>query len=608
MDGSAARYVGAWAGAAVVAVAGLVLASEPGRIDPVRLLAILAVITLAELIVVYIDIGRAGAAFTLSEAAITAGLFVVAPLYVVLGSAGGMLLAHLPRRLSADKVVFNVSQVTVATTVAGLIVLATPDLGPVIGERALATVVVAMVAYAAVNTLAFRGLVARIAGTEGVRDFTDQAPLTLASMLGTVAVGIVAAALWESWSFLIPLLLVPVLAIQVAARSSLAAARLVSSLRTERDRLDQVVRGASDGILLLDAEGTVQVWSPALEELTGVTADQAVGADIADLLAEVRRDPPVRGRWELTGATPDHPHRRAHARWRSAGGEVRDVQEDHALLFDERGHATGDVVLVRDVSREAELERLRADFVSRISHELRTPLTPIRGYVQLLLRRGDRMSLEQRNEALSGVLDGTDRLGEIVEDLLLVTQLERGQLAGIVTATALPVEEVLTRVVAEAGQREPDRRVDLTVSPGTPPAWADPRRLRQALAALLDNALRYSAPDTPVIVTAGRDGNGVRIRVLDQGPGIPAAQRLRIFERFQRLEDPMTMRTSGVGLGLFIARQLVEAMGGRLELEDPRPGHCVFAVHLRAIEGTVHVSPRRTGAIDDVEPVDRSPS
>lgn len=583
MERTTTRYFAAWVGAALAALAALVLSSDLTTFDLTTFLALIVIVAAAEFVVVHIDLGRAGAIFTLSEAVITAGLLLVPPIHVVAAAVVAMLIALLPRRVSFDKFLFNVSQLAAATSVAALVMLATPDLGPVVGERAVSTVVLAMAAYAVINTLAFRGLVARIAGRDGVSDFDEQVPLTLASLFGTVAVGIVAAALWGSQPWLIPLLLVPVFAIQVAGRSSLANSTLVGTLRAERDRLDQVVRGASDGILLLDAEATIRVWSPALEDLTGVTSDDAVGHPVARLLTPARRlsDLPVQGRWLIDGADPTHRRHRSQVGWRTPDGQRRDVQEDHTLLFDERGHCTGDVVLLRDVTREAELERLRADFVARISHELRTPLTPIRGFVQLLLRRSDRLTDDQHREALTSVLDRTDRLQEVIEDLLLVTQVERGQLDGVVAPAETAVTDTLTRVIQEVTEREPHRMIDLTVEPGTPTAWADASRLRQAVIALVDNALRYGPVDAPVTVELTSTQDHVTIRVTDHGPGIPTSQRTRIFEQFERLEDPMTMRTGGVGLGLFIARRVTEAMGGSLELERSEPGLTVFALHLR---------------------------
>jgi len=553
--------------------------SEP-RFEPRLALVLAGLILAAELIVIHVNLGRAGAAFTLSEAGIVAGLLLVNPAYVVMGTALSTVVAHLPRHLSGDKILFNVSQVIVCTSGAGLAMALVPDVGPVIGQRSLLAGVSAMAVYATLNTLAFRGLIRRVAGDDARDAFDEQAPLTLASMFGTVAVGIVAAHLWVTQPVLIVLLLAPLLAIQIAARSSLRAEALVTTLREERDQLEQVVLGASDGILLLDEEATVRLWSPALERLTGIPARTAVGQPVEGLLTDDRRraDDVVRGRWLMERDAARRS--RIDARWVAADGQVRDVQEDHALLHDGRGRCNGDVVLVRDVSRERRLERSRGDFVARVSHELRTPLTPIRGYIHLLLRRGDRLTDDQRSDALNRVLERTDRLAELIEDLLLVTQLERGDMDSIMALEPCDIGAIAAQVVSTIGERFEDRPITMKSDPAMPPAMADPTRVRQIIAALLDNALRYSPPDAPVTIHLEQQDETMRLQILDRGPGIPVGDEQRIFERFQRLEDPLLMQTTGVGVGLFIARRLAQAMAGEIDVCPNPGGGSIFSVTL----------------------------
>lgn len=577
---STATYLGWLAIAALGAIGVVVVMFDEPAFETRTALSMIAVITVAELVIVSVDFGRTRAAFTLGEAGIVAGFLLVAPAYIVLGAAIAMVVAHLPQRPGPSNILFNVSQVVVSAAAGSIVIGLIPAIGPVVGRRALLPVVAGMVAYTIVNTLAFRGLITRIAGPEGRTSFRDQLQLSLASTFGTVAVGIVAAHLWVTQPVLIVLLLAPLLAIQIAARSSLRAEALVTTLREEHDQLEQVVHGASDGILLLDDEATVRLWSPALERLTGIPAQTAVGQPVERLLTDDRRQAGdvVRGRWLMERARERRS--RVDARWIAADGQIRDVQEDHALLQDGRGRCIGDVVLVRDVSRERNLERSRGDFVARVSHELRTPLTPIRGYVHLLLQRGDRLTDGQRSDALHRVLERTDRLAELIEDLLLVTQLERGDMDSIVALRPCDVGTIATQVVDTIRDRFEDRSITMDLDPATPSALADPTRVRQVVSALLDNAVRYSPPDAPV--TIGLDGQDDRInlRVADRGPGIPVGQEERIFERFQRLEDPLVMQTTGVGVGLFIARRLAEAMGGEIALQPHSGGGSVFTVVL----------------------------
>ncbi|MCA1784293.1 MAG: PAS domain-containing protein [Intrasporangiaceae bacterium] len=574
------NYLRGWFLVALVAVAVTVVASAELRFDLRLALVVGGLITVAELIIIRVNLGPTGAAFTLSEAGIVAGFLLVDPAYVVLGTAIATLVAHLPMHLSGDKVLFNVSQVIVCTAGAGLAMSVVPDVGPIIGQRSLLAGVGAMATYATLNTLAFRGLILRVAGDDARDVFDEQAPLTLASMFGTVAVGIVAAHLWVTQPVLIVLLLAPLLAIQIAARSSLRAEALVTTLREERDQLEQVVLGASDGILLLDEDATIRLWSPAIERLTGIPAETALGQPVERLLTDDRRqaDDVVRGRWLVEHDSERRS--RVDARWVASDGQVRDVQEDHALLHDGRGRCNGDVVLVRDVSRERMLERSRGDFVARVSHELRTPLTPIRGYVHLLLRRGDRLTDDQRSDALHRVLERTDRLAELIEDLLLVTQLERGDMDSIVALRPWEIAPIATSVVGTIGERFEDREIAMDLDPATPPAMVDATRVRQVVSALLDNALRYSPPETSVTISLDRQDDTIRLRIVDHGPGIPIGEEERIFERFQRLEDPLHMQTTGVGVGLFIARRLARAMGGEIDLRPNPDGGSVFTVTL----------------------------
>ena len=603
---STATYLGGWLLAALVAGVVTVVAFADQTFDPRLALLVAGLITVAELIVIPVKLGRTGAAFTLSEAGIVAGFLLVDPAYVVLGTAVATVVAHLPQHVSGDKVLFNVSQVVVCTAGAGLAMSAVPAVGPTIGQGSLLAGMGAMVVYAGLNTAAFRGLIRRVAGDDARDAFDEQAPMTLASMFGTVAVGIVAAHLWVTQPVLIVLLLAPLLAIQIAARSSLRTEALVTTLREERDQLEQVVLGASDGILLLDDEAAVRLWSPALERLTGIPAHQAVGQPIEQILTDDRRltvgtDDVVRGRWLMEH---DGERRsRLDARWVAAEGQVRDVQEEHALLYDSRGRCTGDVVLVRDVSRERLLERSRGDFVARVSHELRTPLTPIRGYVHLLLRRGDRLTAQQWSDALNRVLERTDRLGELIEDLLLVTQLERGDMDSIVALQPCELGTVATQVVRTMRERFDSRQIILDLDPETPPAKADPTRVRQIVSALLDNALRYSPPEAPVTICLSGQDDAVRLQIIDHGPGVRPGDQERIFERFQRLEDPLVMQTTGVGVGLFIARRLAEAMGGEIELRANDGGGSIFALVLPCIERHHSSVERETRA----HTVDRDP-
>ena len=575
-------YVVALTALAVGVTALLVVLAPPGDLDAVPLLIAVVAIAVAEVTEVDFRWDRIDGSFTLTEVATAAALFLLPPAQVALAIVPAMLLARITLWRTPVKVLYNVVSPLLGTGLAGLVLIATPVVGPTIEGRPVLGVVLGMILHGGATVLMFAGLLARVQDRLTAAGLGRQLPMHLALIIGTTSVGVVTAALWESQPELVPFVLALAAAVHLAQRSSVRAASLLTAQEAEHDRLVRVVDGASDGIVLLDADGRVQVWNPAMARLLGSPVDQATGRTIGALLADRRHGDLHGSGWDLTTADPSQPQREEEARVDGPDGAARDVRESHAFTFDDRGRCTGSVVVVRDVSRQRELERLRSDFVARVSHELRTPLTPIRGFASVLLRRGDDLEPTDRREILERLAERTEHLHALVEDLLLVTQLDRPehrQLVGLEpTDVRGPVEEAVDATRAAA----PHRLITLTGAAEELPAVpADPDRVAKIVGILLDNADRYSPDELPIEVEVAATPDHVEVRVIDHGPGIARRHRELIFERFSRLEDPMTMRTGGVGVGLFLGRRLAESMHGSLRLEDPRGGHgACFALRI----------------------------
>lgn len=568
------RYLLLWATLGLAGIALVAAVAGVPVVDPITFGVLLLAAAAGERTELSFVFPRARASFTLIEVAITAGVLLLPAAHAVVVAAVGTAIGHLLRRSDVRKVVFGASQAAAGMTVAALALTLIPTFGPTVAGRSVLAAAVGMGLYVLVNLVAIVGLLRRLGGDDAVAAVRAQVPLTSATMVGQIATGVVLAAIAELDLALVPFVLAPAAAVYLAARGAMRTTQLLTDIRSDRDRLTRVVDGASDGILLLDREGVVQVWNPAMTDLTGVPEAQAVGRGVAEVLHDGVREgaEPVRGRWLIDRAHEIGLRRELDATLRHADGSQRVTQESHALVVDDRGRCTGDVVVVRDVSRQQELERLRSDFVARVSHELRTPLTPIRGFASILLRRGDALDPEQREEALERIVERADHLGELVEDLLLVTRLEGGRLDDVVELEPVDLATVLGPVVTTTRERHPQRTITLTTEPGTGTALADATRVGQILQALLDNACRYTPEASPIEVELDQVGDDVRIVVRDHGPGIGRAHREVVFERFSRLEDPLTMRSGGVGLGLFIARQLALAMRGSLALAPSSPG------------------------------------
>lgn len=573
-------YVG---GLVVVAcaVAGLAWWLAPAApIDPLAVVIAAALIAVGERTEVDFRWDRTRGSFTLTEVA-TAALLLLQPSPVVLlAIVPATLAAHAGLWRTPVKVLYNLATPLLGTALAAMVLGAFPTLGPLVGGRPVLGLLLGMLLHGAVSALLFGGLLATLQGRGSATELVRQAPMQVASTLGTTCVGIVSAALWEDQPALVPFVLALAAAVHLAQRSSVRNAALLTAQRAQSERLTRVVDGASEGIVLLDGDGRIQVWNPAMERLTRIDERQARGARATSLLAGVRVQPTAGSGWDPTA---DHgAHHEQEASFTLPDGSRRDVRERHATTYDDRGRATGSVVVVRDESRQRELERLRTDFVSRVSHELRTPLTPIRGFTSVLLRRGDLLGDDDRRDILERLDERARHLHHLVEDLLLVTHFDTEPTAATsgVPAGKLDVTEPVGAAVATLRDTVPARPVTAQAPSDLPQARGDAARIEKVVGILLDNAHRYTPIDTPITVTCHAETERVVVRVDDQGPGIPDADREAVFERFHRLEDPLTMRTGGVGVGLFLGRRLAEAMGGSLTLVDrPGPG-CRFELRL----------------------------
>ncbi|MBK5306456.1 MAG: PAS domain S-box protein [Frankiaceae bacterium] len=378
---------------------------------------------------------------------------------------------------------------------------------------------------------------------------------------------------------------------------ALRGAAHVQRLTEETSKLKAVVDQSSDGILVLDGEGRVQLWSPALEVLTGRPELAALGRPLGQLVATLRPDgtpvdPFTAGRELLS---PDQPRATVELTVLRDDGEQRVVRCAHAGAFSVGGTLQRDVVIVHDVTRERQVERLKADFIATVSHELRTPITPIKGYADLLRRRGDAMSPEKRAECLEIISSRTEHLARLVEDLLLASRISatEGAASAQVEMGTADLVALITRACGDFGTDGERIELDLPAEPVH--VGCDPMRVVQVLSNLVSNALKYSADGSQVDVRLSVTGGRATVEIADVGRGIPADQLERVFDKFHRVEDPMRMTTGGTGLGLYIARELANAMGATLECRSTLGVGSVFSVSLPVIAPPAAQTPSSGG-------------
>jgi PAS domain S-box-containing protein len=348
------------------------------------------------------------------------------------------------------------------------------------------------------------------------------------------------------------------MAMELARRISLALdnARLYAEAQ-ERAHAAEALEYVDDGVFLVDEAGVVRLWNPtaalSLRRLPG----EAVGRPIAELLPDwesLQERIPLASEPQQAGGVP-----------RAQTLPVEVEGEERWLSISAVRFPGGTVYAFRDVTGERAVEQMKTDFVSTVSHELRTPLAAIYGAAMTLRRRDVSVDEPQRDRLLEVISSESDRLARIVNDILWASRLESGRMSiDIERCDAAAIAAEVADVLRARAPEDVEVIVSSPASRALPPVAADPDKLRQILTNLTDNAIKYSPDGGRVEVEVGRSGGRVRFRVTDQGLGVPPAEQDRIFEKFFRLDPNLTRGVGGTGLGLYISRELVTRMNGRI--------------------------------------------
>ncbi len=321
----------------------------------------------------------------------------------------------------------------------------------------------------------------------------------------------------------------------------------------ERAQAARVLASVGDGVFLVDRRGIVRTWNRAASVATGLRA-----GDVVDRPA----DEAIPGWSAISGSVPVTPAGAAAPRAESLPLELAAGRESWLSIH---GVAVPDGVVYafRDLTEERALEQMRTEFVSTVSHELRTPLAAIYGAAMTLCRSDVALDEDQRSALLDVVSGEADRLARTVNDILWASRLDTDSLH--VTISSCDAAALARDVVdAQLAHLDEAHELVLEVEPGLPAVAGDPEKVGRVLINLVDNAVKYSPDGGRVTVTVRPAGSHVRFEVSDQGLGIPPAEQRRIFEKFYRLDPNMTRGVGGTGLGLYICRELVRRMDGRL--------------------------------------------
>jgi signal transduction histidine kinase len=216
-----------------------------------------------------------------------------------------------------------------------------------------------------------------------------------------------------------------------------------------------------------------------------------------------------------------------------------------------------------------EVDRIKSEFMMLASHELRTPLTKIKAWLSLMQDAGEHLPLKARQEGFHELRTEAEHLGRLTDNLLCIAQLESGEIR--LRPTTIDLTSVLRQVISRFVEVADRGRFMVDIDPQLGPIHADEERLALVLACLIDNALKFAPETDPVQITARRVVNMAHIEVRDNGRRIPESDVERVFASFYQVESPLIRQRGGFGVGLYLARQLVERMGGRIWLDNRSP-------------------------------------
>ena len=342
--------------------------------------------------------------------------------------------------------------------------------------------------------------------------------------------------------------------------------RALTVLRKEHDEIagqrlaeqQALFNSMVEGVLVLDGRGRIELVNESLRAIFALTAEVR-GQTVLEAFRLQELNGVVQ-RLQTERIVHDY-------EVELSGMEDRLLEVNAAAILDRQGKQRGAILVFHDLTRIKHLENTRQEFVANVSHELRTPLSLIKGFVETLLE-GAKDDPETLARFLRTIEKQTDRLTYLIEDLLTISRLESGQVT--MNRNTVHLRDEVQRVLDDLQSRSEEKKAKVeNLVPTQLTARADADRFQQVLFNLVENAIKYGRTDGYVAVGGeARSGGKVQMWVRDDGPGIPAESRDRVFERFYRVDRARSRESGGTGLGLSIVKHIIQAHGGEVWLKS----------------------------------------
>lgn len=339
----------------------------------------------------------------------------------------------------------------------------------------------------------------------------------------------------------------------------------------QRDKWEAIFKNSVDGIMVAYFDNNeILTINPSLEKMLGYEEKDIIGKNYHDILGY---------KTDNRGKCKNCPIKRTLKKNSSTNKHVEDLlvrrsgerfwAEFAATVIKESFNKRSMIVLtIRDITNERQIDQTKKDFISIVSHELRTPLTAVKGFLSMIIK-GDVGPLEPKQlHFLNRVYQSNERMVNLVEDLLIINRLDTHKLTFKLESTDF--SQVLSEVIDESTLKGLSKQIILTtnIAESLPMFVTDADRLRQVLFNLIDNAIKYSEPNTRVIITARKKLNHIKVTVADSGVGIAKDDMGKLFNKFSRISNSLSIKGGGSGLGLYITKGIIKAQGGDIWAES----------------------------------------
>jgi PAS domain S-box-containing protein len=345
-------------------------------------------------------------------------------------------------------------------------------------------------------------------------------------------------------------------------------------LQEQTRRLEALIQSMEDGLILCDLKGKVVYTNRRITDLSALTPQQLSGIPIdtalTRIIAHATDKKKARQEIDLVLETKDKQRRGEIAL--EIGSKLIYLRLEKFDVLDTRETSIGHGLILEDVTVDREVDRMKSSLVSTVSHELRTPLAAIKGYASTLLAEDVQWDPASQREFLSVISDETDRLSDLVNDLLDLSRIEAGSLR--LSREECSVSDLIQKA-AKRGDLHIGNRLEVEIETDLPPLYADATRLESILRNLIENSVKYAGSNATIRVAVQKEKENILFQISDNGPGIPPEKAKQVFDSFYRLDNSFSRATSGAGLGLAICQGLVHAHGGEIWVEPQEKGTCI---------------------------------